>query len=214
MISVLNYGMGNIVSIQNMFRKIAITSIVITSPREVEEANALVIPGVGHFNHAIGIFDKMGLREPLNGAAMVSRIPIIRICLGMQLLSRGSEEGRLPGLGWFEAYTRLLSYADRSLRVPHMGWNIVRIRKPSAYSEDSGAEHRFHFVHSYAVQCEHPEDVLTTTPYGGEVTSAMSCDNILGVQFHPEKSHRFGAAFLRRFAEAHGLVDAAPATGG
>lgn len=213
MISVLNYGMGNIASIQNMFRKVGVPSTVIGTPQEVEAAQALVIPGVGHFDHAMGRIDALGLRQPLNEAALERKVPVIGICLGMQLLSRGSEEGHLPGLGWFEADTRRIADADRTVRVPHMGWNIITVRRPSPYLDATGAEQRFYFVHSYVVCCARAEDVLATTPYAGEFTSVMARDNILGVQFHPEKSHRFGAALLRRFAEAHGLVDAALAAG-
>lgn len=207
MIAVLNYGMGNIASIQNIFRKVGVVSTVIATPREVEAAQALVIPGVGHFDHAIARIDALGLRQSLNEAALNRKVPVIGICLGMQLLSGGSEEGRLPGLGWFDADTRRIADADRAVRVPHMGWNIITARRPSPYLDDTGAEQRFYFVHSYVVCCARAEDVLATTPYAGEFTSVIARDNVLGVQFHPEKSHRFGAALLRRFAEAHGLVD-------
>jgi glutamine amidotransferase len=207
MISIVHYGMGNIASVRNMFQKVGVKSQVITTTTEVKEANALVIPGVGHFDEAIRRIDEMGLRETLSEAALARRIPVIGICLGMQLMTRGSEEGKLPGFGWFSADTRLLTNMGRTVRVPHMGWNVVSQKKISPYFEDTADEQRFYFVHSYAVNCENPEDVLTTTPYSGEFTSAISRDNMLGVQFHPEKSHRFGAGLLRRFADAHGIVD-------
>lgn len=206
MISILNYGMGNLASIQNMFKKVGAATKVITTAREIDEAEALVIPGVGHFDHAIRRIDSSDLREPLNNAALARRIPILGICLGMQLMTRGSEEGQLPGLGWFKADTRRIG--GDGLRVPHMGWNLIEVRKESPYFEDGPSERRFYFVHSFAVHCGEQSDVLATTRYGGEFASAMSTDNLLGVQFHPEKSHKFGASLLRRYASAHALSDA------
>jgi glutamine amidotransferase len=207
MISILNYGMGNLASIQNMFKKVGVSCRLITNAKGVAEARALVIPGVGKFDHAIGQIESMGLRDPLENAAFSRRIPILGICLGMQLMTRGSKEGQLPGLGWVKGDTRLIDGTSLSLRVPHMGWNLVTVQKPSPYFDDSLAEQRFYFVHSYAVQCDDSADVLTTSHYAGEFVSSFSAGNLLGVQFHPEKSHKFGANFLRRYAVANGLVE-------
>ena len=206
MISILNYGMGNIASIQNMFKKVGVSCRVISTAVEVNEARALVIPGVGKFDHAIQQIESMGLRGALDEAALSRKIPILGICLGMQLMTRGSEEGQLPGLGWIKADTRLIDGASHGLRVPHMGWDLVSIQKPSPYFDDSFAEQRFYFVHSYAVHCDELSDILTTTHYAGEFVSAFSGGNLLGVQFHPEKSHKFGASFLHHYAVAHGLI--------
>jgi glutamine amidotransferase len=205
MISILNYRMGNLASIQNMFKKVGVSSRLIATAEEVDEARVLVIPGVGKFDYAIRQIESMGLLASLEKAALSRRIPILGICLGMQLMTRGSEEGQLPGLGWINADSRLISGASQGLRVPHMGWNLVTVQKPNPYFDDNLSEHRFYFVHSYAVHCDDPADILTTTPYAGEFVSAYSVGNLVGVQFHPEKSHKFGASFLRRFAGAHGL---------
>ena len=205
MIAILNYGMGNLASIQNMFKKVGVPSRHITTADEIYAAQALIIPGVGKFDHAMRQIASMGLREALEQAALVRKIPILGICLGMQLMTCSSEEGQLPGLGWIKATTRLIDGASQNLRVPHMGWNLVTIKKSSPYFDDEFAEYRFYFVHSYAVQCDDPADILTTTEYAGEFVSSFSIDNFVGVQFHPEKSHKFGACFLERFAMVHGL---------
>ena len=206
MISILDYGMGNLASIQNMFKKVGVTSRVIATVEEVNEAQFLVIPGVGKFDSAMRQIESMRLRGPLEVAAFSRKIPILGICLGMQLMTRGSEEGQLPGLGWLKADCRLIAGASQGLRVPHMGWNVVTIEKPNPYFNSSFEEHRFYFVHSYAVHCDDPRDVLTTTQYADEFVSAFSADNLVGVQFHPEKSHKFGASFFRHYAVALGII--------
>ena len=206
MIAILNYGMGNLASIQNMFKKVGVSAKMITTADAIYEARALVIPGVGKFDNAIRQLDATGLRKALDEAALARKIPILGICLGMQLMTRSSEEGQLPGLGWIDADCRLINGKGQDLRVPHMGWNSVTIRKPNPYFENSFEELRFYFVHSYAAYCGNPADVLTTTQYAGDFVSAFSAGNLVGVQFHPEKSHKFGASFLKRFAAAHNLT--------
>lgn len=172
---------------------------------EIRTAQVLVIPGVGKFDHAMRQIASIGLREALDQAALVRQIPILGICLGMQLMTRSSEEGQLPGFGWVKADTRLIDSANHNLCVPHMGWNLVTIKKANPYFNDEFLEQRFYFVHSYAVQCDDPVDILTTTDYGGEFVSSFSANNFVGVQFHPEKSHKFGARFFYQFARVHDL---------
>lgn len=205
MIAILNYGMGNLASIQNMFKKVGVSAKMITTAEAVHEAQALIIPGVGKFDNAMRQIEVMGLRNTLDEAALDRKIPILGICLGMQLMTRSSEEGQLPGLGWINADCRLISGNGSDLRVPHMGWNVANIQKPNPYFSGEIHEHRFYFVHSYASHCDNPADILTTTQYGDEFVSAFSAGNLVGVQFHPEKSHKFGANFLRCFATAHML---------
>ena len=203
MITIVDYGMGNLGSIHNMFKKIGVQSVIVTEPEQVAAAHTLVLPGIGKFDHAMSSLADRGLRGPVEDAALVRRIPVLGICLGMQLMTRGSEEGDLPGLGWFDAETRLLAGASQSLRVPHMGWNTIRLQKPSHLFDENAAEseQRFYFVHSFAIHCRDPKDVLATTTYGIEFASAFARDNLIGVQFHPEKSHKFGMNLLRRFAD-------------
>lgn len=201
MIAILNYGMGNVGSIQNMLKKVGVPSRIVCTEDEVRSAVALIIPGVGHIDNAMQRLDSLGLRAALDDAAMTRRIPVLGICLGMQIMTRSSEEGKLPGLGWVGAHATRFDGERYQLRVPHMGWNIVNIHKPHpGFDGDELLEHRFYFVHSYAVQCDDPSDILTTTHYGIDFVSAFQCDNLTGVQFHPEKSHKFGESFFRRYA--------------
>lgn len=206
MIAIVNYGMGNLASIQNMFKKVGVPCRQVSTAEEIDSSPALVIPGVGKFDHAMQQIARMGLHESLIHAARVRKIPVLGICLGMQLMTRGSEEGQLPGFGWIQADTRLIDGASHNLRVPHMGWNLAKIKKQSPYFDEAFSEHRFYFVHSYVVQCDDPADIVTTTDYAGEFVSSYAVNNIVGVQFHPEKSHKFGARFLERFAQIHGLA--------
>ena len=199
--------MGNLASIQNMFKKVGVAAKMITTAEAVRDAQALVIPGVGKFDNAIRQIEVIGLRKALDEAALDRKIPILGICLGMQLMTRSSEEGQLPGLGWINADCCLINGKGQDLRVPHMGWNSVTIQKPNPYFENSFEEHRFYFVHSYAARCLNSANVLTTTQYAGEFVSSFSAGNLVGVQFHPEKSHKFGANFLRGFALAHDLIN-------
>lgn len=205
MISILDYGMGNLASIRNMFKKIGASSTIIKTPEEISHAAALVIPGVGKFDNALKNIDEMGVRDSLEEAANVRQIPILGICLGMQLMTRASEEGVLPGLGWIQADCRLIDGQKYDVRVPHMGWNVVKIEKKSPYFEETDTKQRFYFVHSYAVHCDNKDHILTTTPYAGGVVSSFSVRNFLGVQFHPEKSHKFGAGLLHKFVTTHKL---------
>lgn len=203
MISIVNYGMGNIGSISNMLHHIGVESKIISTREELDIAERILLPGVGAFDAAISRIDEMGLRDSLIRKGRNERVPILGICLGMQLLTRSSEEGTLPGLGLIDADT--LAFRGRvaeSLKVPHMGWNKVFPGK----AEDGlfggpEATYEFYFVHSYFVSCDHEDDSLFTTEYGVRFDAGVRKDNVLGFQFHPEKSHRFGMRILKRFAE-------------
>ncbi|MCK9275949.1 MAG: imidazole glycerol phosphate synthase subunit HisH [Syntrophales bacterium] len=205
MISILNYGMGNLASIKNMLKKVGVSAEIIENAKEVDEAQALIIPGVGKFDNAMQSIKIMGLHDALNKAALERKIPILGICLGMQLMTRSSEEGKLSGLGWIEADCRLIKVNRKNFKIPHMGWNTIEIQKVNPYFDGNFTEHRFYFVHSYSAHCDSSADILTTTQYAGEFVSAFSSGNLVGVQFHPEKSHKFGASFFRCFAEEHKL---------
>ncbi len=203
MIDILNYGMGNIGSIQNMLKKVGIANRIISNAAEVDSSRALIIPGVGHFDNAMNKLNERGLRSSLDSAAMQRRIPILGICLGMQIMTNASEEGLSAGLGWIKAKTVRINGANDGLSVPHMGWNLVCPRDKSHpyFNDDGFLEHRFYFVHSYAVHCDDQSNILTTSDYAGNFVSSFFCENLTGVQFHPEKSHKFGESFFRRYAE-------------
>ncbi len=201
MIVIVNYGMGNLGSIRNMFNKIGTGSTISSSADQIVTADKLVLPGVGAFDNGMTQLEQLGLLEPLIDKVIGKKTPVLGICLGMQLMTKNSEEGKKPGLGWIDARTvRFKHPATVNLKVPHMGWNSVHLRKESSLFTEM-FEHRFYFVHSYHAACANDEDVLATTAYGYDFVSAFQHENIIGVQFHPEKSHKFGMQLLKNFSE-------------
>jgi glutamine amidotransferase len=202
-IAIVDYGVGNSGSIRNMFTRLGIEAQITSDPVAISQADRLILPGVGAFDNAMRNLASRGLTDVLTEVAVVKQKPVLGICLGMQIMTRSSEEGSLPGLGWIAARTRRFCFVQdkNPLRVPHMGWNVAMPRKIIPLWKGMEDCSRFYFVHSYHVCCETASDVATTTDYGGDFTSAFAHENLYGVQFHPEKSHRFGMALLRNFAE-------------
>jgi glutamine amidotransferase len=201
MIAIIDYGMGNVGSILNMLRRAGVEAQICRSDQEILAADRLVLPGVGAFDHGMRSLRERDLIPVLEEKVHRRGTPVLGICLGMQLMGKGSEEGREPGLGWLGATSVRFdpASAPAPMKVPHMGWNTVRTAPdgPGWLNGDA----RFYFVHSYHLQCSRSEDVLGWTTYGYPFVAAVRHDNILGVQFHPEKSHRFGLEVLRAFAE-------------
>jgi len=201
MITIVNYGMGNLGSMLNMFKRIGVKATIESDPAVIQQAERLVLPGVGAFDSAMTCINSVaGLREVLDHKALVENTPILGVCLGMQLLTLSSEEGKLPGLGWISGSTSRFPKQE-GLKVPHMGWNVALPNTPSQMTARVRDEPRYYFVHSYCVQVDDPAHSLMKTHYGIEFESAIGHDNIYGVQFHPEKSHRFGMQILKNFAE-------------
>lgn len=201
MIVIVDYGMGNLNSVKNMLKKIGVPALISSDPASIRSAEKLILPGVGAFDNGMKNLNEMGLTEPLNEAILVHKTPVIGICLGMQLMTRSSEEGISPGLGWIDGQTIRFKLPESShLRVPNIGWNVLRMTQPHPLFEGLDESSRFYFVHSYHVCCNDSNDVIATTPYGIEFTSAFARENIMGVQFHPEKSLRFGFRVLQNFA--------------
>jgi imidazole glycerol-phosphate synthase subunit HisH len=198
-ITIVDYGMGNLGSIQNMFKRIGVGTTITRDLEQISQASKLVLPGVGAFDAAMTRIKNNQLLPVLNHKALVEKIPILGICLGMQLLTHGSEEGDQAGLGWIDASCHRFP-AGANLKVPHMGWNRVNPMAKNLLIEDLPAEARFYFVHSYYVKTQKPENVLLEATYGVSFAAAIQSNNILGTQFHPEKSHRFGMKLLENFA--------------
>lgn len=200
MITIVDYGMGNLGSVANMLRRIGADCEVTGDPDRIAGASRILLPGVGAFDAAMERINAAGIRPVLEDKALCQRVPVLGICLGMQLLTRGSEEGVLPGLGWIHGDTRRLP-TSAELKVPHMGWNVATHTRPSPLTAGLEGEVRFYFVHSYCVRTDEPDDTVLRTNYGIEFAAAVQRDNIMGAQFHPEKSHRFGMQLLKNFAE-------------
>lgn len=203
MIVIVDYGMGNLGSILNMLKKIGAPAQVSCDPLEIERADKLILPGVGAFDNGMQKLAELGLLPVLNHTVLERKTPTIGLCLGMQLLMQRSEEGTLPGLGWLEGETVRFRFDgdETKLKIPHMGWNSSVIQRSSPLSAGLGTEARFYFVHSYHVVCQRAEDVVATTNYGYDFASIVQRGNIMGTQFHPEKSHKFGMKLLANFAK-------------
>jgi glutamine amidotransferase len=204
MIVVVDYGMGNVGSIANMLRKVGAEAVISADHVVIESAGKLILPGVGAFDQGMQNLTDRGLIPLLGRKVLEEGTPVLGVCLGMQLLARGSEEGRCPGLGWLDAVAVRFrpTAGDTRLKVPHMGWNTIMVQRPHPLLSGLEQGARFYFVHSYHVVCQDPSVVLSRTGYGVDFVSAVARDNIVGVQFHPEKSHRFGMQVYRNFASS------------
>ena len=203
MITIIDYGMGNLGSIQNMFKYLEIESKIENDPDKIKNASKILLPGVGSFDTAMKKINESDLKEVLNEKALKEQVPVLGICLGMQLLTNCSEEGKFEGLGWVDAQTiNFKDKIDKKLKIPHMGWNIVNKSNDSLLTKDFETfdEVRFYFVHSYFVKVEDEKNSILKTKYGIEFDSAIQKDNIYGAQFHPEKSHKFGMKLFENFA--------------
>ncbi len=202
MITIVDYGMGNLGSVLNMFKRIGVESKISSDLTEIAQATKLLLPGVGSFDAAMCRINEGGFREILDRKAKLEKVPILGICLGMQLLTNSSAEGKENGLGWIPAKTLAFNFKpEQNLKIPHMGWNIAYPASKSKLTENFSEESRFYFVHSYYVQVEQEKHSILKTNYGINFDSGIESENIFGAQFHPEKSHKFGMRFLESFAK-------------
>lgn len=202
MIGIIDYGLGNLGSIKNMLKVIGEKSIISSDTKELDKCDKLILPGVGSFDAGMSKLNNSGLADYIKKTALQDKKPILGICLGMQLLGLSSEEGELHGLGLIPFCSKRFKLQDTNLKVPHMGWDIVDIKKDIPLTNglyNSEKRQRYYFVHSYHAVCESEENILMTCDYGYEFAAAVVKDNIMGVQFHPEKSHSFGMALLTNF---------------
>jgi glutamine amidotransferase len=204
MITIIDYKTGNLGSIQNILKRIGKESVVTSDKNVIAEATKLILPGVGAFDTGMRNLRELDLVDILNKKVIEEKIPVLGICLGMQLLSSGSEEGSLKGLGWINASTIRFKFENSlEYKIPHMGWNFITQHKTSRLLNNMYSDPRFYFVHSYYFNANDPEDILTSTTYEKEFTSSVEKGNILGVQFHPEKSHKFGMKLLENFVDLY-----------
>ena len=201
MIGIIDYGMGNLLSVFHAFEMIGEDVEICSDPTQLDSYTRLVLPGVGAFKDCIGNLNSSGFSVALNAVVLGQCKPILGICLGMQVMAgTGFEHGECEGLGWLDAEVIRLEPKDTTLRVPHVGWNDVAFKQPNQLSEGIPHQADFYFVHSYHIRCFEKRDINGTCDYGGTVTAAVCHDNILGTQFHPEKSQDHGLRFLSNFA--------------
>jgi glutamine amidotransferase len=203
MIVVVDYGVGNLGSIVNMFKKVGVKAVASSDKGYIAEAEKLILPGIGAFDTGMQKLNERGLVPLLTQLVMEKKIPVLGLCLGLQLMTKGSAEGQLAGLGWFDAETVRFKFDgdQTNFKVPHMGWNTIEVRNPHPLLANLDVESRFYFVHSFYVKCRDVGSVLAETDYGGPFHSVVGKANIVGAQFHPEKSHKFGMRLLKNFSE-------------
>lgn len=200
MIAIMDYGLGNLGSIVNMFRVIGIKSMITSDKETIEKSTGIVLPGVGAFDAGMNRLNEAGLSELIKSEAYGGK-PILGICLGMQLLGNKSEEGQQHGLGLIPFKCRKFHFENAELKIPHMGWDVVDYKQEHPVLKGIRGQQRYYFVHSYYAVCDDETNVLMTCEYGFEFAAAVVKGNVIGVQFHPEKSHDFGMALLRNFAD-------------
>jgi len=203
MLVILNYGMGNPTSILNMVKKVGGEAVISSDAEVISKATAFILPGVGSFDNGMKRLEDLEITPILHKKVIQDKTPFLGICLGMQLLFESSEEGQSEGLCWVSGEVKRFDSSGeeqaKQLKIPHMGWNVVTPYCKQTIFGDKDEEQRFYFVHSYHVVCDNQNDVLASTVYGYEFTCAVKKENIYGVQFHPEKSHRFGMNFFRNY---------------
>jgi glutamine amidotransferase len=203
MITIVNYGLGNVSAFVNMYKRMNISTKLASTEDELFGASRLILPGVGSFDTAMELLQNSGMRELLDDLVLNSKVPVLGVCVGMQIMAESSDEGRLPGLGWFHGHVRSFSGNPKSkeLPMPHMGWNDVIPGEDVPLFNGLENDARFYFLHSYYFDCEDQADVAGTSRYGFDFSCSVRRDHVYGVQFHPEKSHHWGSALLKNFAE-------------
>ena len=203
MIAMIDYGVGNIQAFLNVFKRLGIDACRVSIPDELQNASHLILPGVGAFDHAMTLLQHSGLLSKMKELVLERKMPLLGICVGMQMLASGSDEGQLPGLGWVPGRVRSFRNLPelQHLPMPHMGWNDVKFRHDHVLFKNFESEARFYFLHSYYFAAGDRSDVVATAEYGMDFDCVVSRGNVFGIQCHPEKSHHFGARLLKNFAE-------------
>ena len=202
MIAIINYGSGNVQAIANIYHKLSIPHVITDKEEELRAASKLVLPGVGAFDEVMARLNESGLREILDELVLEKKIPVIGVCVGMQILAESSEEGEIDGLGWINGTVKKIDVSNllHKPHLPHMGWNVATPIRSHSLLENLDIDKGFYFLHSYCFHCNEEEDALMATDYGEKITSAVNHDNIFGTQFHPEKSHGNGIQIFKNFA--------------
>jgi len=202
MIGILEYGSGNVRAFINIYKKLSVPASIIKNANELRSASKLILPGVGSFDYAMQMLKGSGMRQVLDEIVTRYGIPILGVCVGMQMLAHSSQEGNQAGLGWIDADVKKFDTTSRDnpINVPHIGWNDVTPLKANHLLEGLERGARFYFLHSYYLACHRKEEIVAVTEYGTEFACVVNQGNIYGVQFHPEKSHQWGIRLLKNFA--------------
>jgi glutamine amidotransferase len=202
MITIVDYGVGNINAFVNVYKRLDIPTKIAKNSTDLINAKKIILPGVGHFDHAMNELTKTNMLEKLNELVLVNKIPVLGICVGMQMMANLSDEGKSSGLKWIDANVKKFdeSKISNPTKLPHMGWNDVKPTTSNPLFEGLNDGALFYFLHSYYFECNNSKNVLASSDYGGEFTCAAYNDNIFGIQFHPEKSHKYGETLLNNFA--------------
>ncbi len=203
MITIIDYGLGNIQAFVNVYKRLHIPVVVARNSTELDGASKLILPGVGAFDNAMLRLHESGMHDAINDMVMAQKIPVLGVCVGMQMLADSSEEGQLQGLGWVPGKVMAFNSTQQesSLPLPHMGWNDVKPATGTSLFQGLETSARFYFLHSYYFVCDQDENAIATTGYGLDFHCAVAAGSIFGVQFHPEKSHHHGVKLLKNFAE-------------
>jgi glutamine amidotransferase len=203
MITIINYGLGNVQAFANLYKRLNIPATIAAGAPDLDGATKLILPGVGAFDHAMELLDASGMRQAIDELVLKRGVPVLGVCVGMQILAGSSDEGKLAGLGWIEGRVRRFDVEtlQQPARLPHMGWNDVIPKTGAKLFAGLEQDSRFYFLHSYYFDCASNDNVLATSEYGIAFGCAVRSNNIYGVQFHPEKSHDYGVRLLKNFAE-------------
>ncbi len=202
MISIVDYGLGNLKAFANIYKRLNIEAEFVKTPEHLNSASKIILPGVGAFDHAMEVLNKSGMREKLDELVLQKKVPVLGICVGMQMLGKRSDEGELKGLGWIDG--EIKKFDTQAIKqkplLPHMGWNDVYPTSNNQLFNELENDAIFYFLHSYYFSCNTIQDEIARSEYGIEYTCAVNHENIYGVQFHPEKSHQYGIQLLKNFA--------------
>jgi len=199
MIAIVDYGLGNVKAFATVFKKLNIPANIAGENKDLLHASKIILPGVGAFDYAMDKLEKSGMLNQLNDLVLKHSIPVLGVCVGMQIMAKSSDEGLLPGLGWIDGVVKMFN--RETMSVPHMGWNNIKPVNNNSLLKDLDESSHFYFLHSYYFKCSRETDIIASTDYYGEFTSAVNNANIYGVQFHPEKSHDWGLKLLENFAK-------------
>lgn len=203
MISIIDYGVGNVKAFLNIYKKLGHNAQLASKVDQLEDSKKLILPGVGHFDYAMKKFQDSGLYEKVNSLVLEQKMPIVGVCVGMQMMARRSDEGNEIGLGWIQADVVKFDVTKIKFKphLPHMGWNDVHIKNPNLLLSNFPSESKFYFLHSFYMVCDHQDDIVATADYGIKFSCIVNHENVYGIQCHPEKSHGFGVQLLDNFAK-------------